>query len=415
MRQGIVCVLHEAEAGSLAEVRRCLDGWRFVCRDADSAGAPEQEPAASELQIVELCGDAAPILARQRTGGGPSLALCRQDDAKALSLAASLGFDDALIMPLDPVELVRRLQTLAAFAALGAERSLRTRLFASYRDEKPHASHSPADRSAKPEVAVLGKADDHQVRVVAALPSARVTYVEIPGQLPTLLRASTLDLVLVTQPALIVAALEAVEAADGEAPMLLAAHSGPPTALELPPQVDLLPLPAPMALARMRLALALRMGEIRRWLHAPPLGEANAMVIDALTGLYNQGAFLDYLSVTGEHRALVGLEPDRLEQLNRATGYAAGNRALARLGRELARSLRADDFAAHLGGGRFAVAVAVSSRQQLERLRYRLEAAVAAGEPWHVLTAAEGWPARGAPAQRLARLFGDLRRLRPAA
>jgi GGDEF domain-containing protein len=250
---------------------------------------------------------------------------------------------------------------------------------------------------------------------VAALPPARLTYLESPGGLPSLLRAGAVDLVLVTQPMLIGAALEAIEWADGQAPVLLAAHAGPPTALELPPQVDLLPLPAPLALARMRLALALRIGELRRWLRSPPLGDAGALLLDGLTGLYNQGAFLDYLRVMGEQRALIGLEPDRLDQLNQTAGYATGNRALASMGRALAAYVRAEDFAAHLGGGRFVVAVAAAGRQQLERLCCRLTTTIAAGAPWRVLASAEGLPARGTPAQRLARLFGDLRRLRPAA
>lgn len=413
MRQGIGCVLHEAEAGSLTELRRCLEGWRFVCSVATPTA--DTGPAEGQIQIVELRGQTAPQALPQRESGQPTLALCGQDDAKALSLAASSGFDDVMIMPLDPVELVRRLQTLATFGELSAERSRRTELFAAYRDGSRRAPPAPSALGSRPNVALVGKANDHQVRAAAALPPASLTYLESASQLSALLRGSAVDLMLVTQPSLIMAAWEAVDAVDGEPPMLLAAHAGPPTALELPPQVDLLPLPAPMALARLRLALALRIGELRRRLRVPPLGDAGGLLLDALTGLYNQGAFLDYLRVTGEQRALIGLEHDRLEQLNRVAGYAEGNRALARLGRTLARSVRAEDFAAHLGGGRFAVAVAVSSRQQLERLRCRLEVTAAAGEPWRVLTSAEGLPARGAPAQRLARLFGDLRRLRPAA
>ena len=107
---------------------------------------------------------------------------------------------------------------------------------------------------------LLGKADDRQVQVAAALPPASVTYLERPRQLPALgLERGAIDLVLVTQPGLlIVAALDGDRDGGGEPPMLVAAHAGPPWALELPPQVDLLRLPAPMPLARVRLALALR-------------------------------------------------------------------------------------------------------------------------------------------------------------
>jgi GGDEF domain-containing protein len=167
----------------------------------------------------------------------------------------------------------------------------------------------------------------------------------------------------------------------------------------------------PTLLARQRLALALRVGGLRRWLRAPPLEGSAPLLLDALTGLYNQGAFLDYLRAAGEDAALVALEFDRLDELNLMAGYATGNRALAQLGAQLRRALRAEDFAAHLGGGRFAVAVSRPGRQQLERLCRRLQLEVGEG----LLAGAEALPVRGAPAQRLARLFGDLRRLRPAA
>ena len=415
MRQGIECALREAESGSLNGLRRCLEGWRFVCRRVDAAAGVEAAPNDGAIQVVELRGHGPLPATTQRTAWSPSLALCHHDDVKALSLAASSGFDDVLIMPLDPVELVRRLQSLAAFAELRTEHRRRAELFAPYRDEARGAPAALIDNQTKSKVVLLGKADDHQVRVVSALPPASLTYLETPRQLPALLSGGAIDLALVTQPGLIVAALEAIDMASGEPPMLLTAHAGPPTALELPPQVEHLPLPAPWVLIRMRLALALRVGALRRWLRAPPLGDASGLLLDALTGLFNQGAFLDYLRVTGEERALIGLEPDCLDQLNRMAGYAAGSRALARLGQVLRHSVRSQDFAAHLGGGRLVVAVTASSRQQLEGLRCRLETTVAAGEPWHVLSAAEGLPARGAPAQRLARLFGDLRRMRPAA
>ena len=128
--------------------------------------------------------------------------------------------------------------------------------------------------------------------------------------------------------------------------MVLAAHAGPPWALELPSQVDLLSLPAPMPMVRCRLALALRMATLRRWLRDPPLAASRSLLVDSLTGLYNHGAFLDYLRMPGEEWALIGLEHDRLEWINRQAGYAAGNLVLAALG----RSLRRRDPGARLRG-----------------------------------------------------------------
>jgi GGDEF domain-containing protein len=418
MRQGIGCLLCEANPGSLVDVRHTLEGWRLSCRSIPIAGLAEPH-ASTDVVVVELAGDQSPtiaaLVAGRRAGGHPCLALCDPDDARALSLAASSGFDDVLATPLDPVELVRRLQALAGLAELTAERQRRIGLYAAYRSDAAKPSSAPAHMGPRPSVAVLGRADENQVQVTAALPPASLTYLEDGAGLRAALRGGGIDLLLVTEPALLSAAIDTVEAADGTPPVLVAAHAGPPWALELPAQVDLLSLPAPTPLARARLALALRTAALRRWLREPPLGEARGLLVDGLTGLHNQGAFLDYLRLAGEDRALIGIEHDRLDWINQQAGYAAGNRVLAQMGWSLRRRSRAQDFAGHLGGGRFALAVVEHDRSKLERLRGRLQSTVAEDEPWQLLAAAEPLPIRGAPAQRLARLFADLRRLRPAA
>ena len=418
MRQGISCVLCGAEPGSLEEVRRSLASWRLACRRADLKEVAEGSTG-DDLLVVELRGDRSPpvdaALAAQRAAGGAALALCDPGDARAISLAVSSGFDDLLAMPFDPIELVRRVQTLADLSQLTAERRSRSLMFAAYREDPPVALAPRPSEYRRPRVVLLGRADDCQVQMAAALPSASVNYLEGTSSLRSALEGGAIDLLIVTEPGLLASTLDIVETAASEPPMLVAAHAGPPWALELPPQVDLLSLPAPMPLARVRLALALRIVALRRWLREPPLGETQGLLIDSLTGLYNQGAFLDYLRTAGEDRALIGLEHDRLDWINQQSGYAAGNRILAQLGQSLRRRVRAHDFAAHLGGGRFAIAAARTSRPKLERLAHRLQATVAENEPWLMLAAAECLPSGGTPAQRLSRLFGDLRRLRPAA
>jgi GGDEF domain-containing protein len=264
-------------------------------------------------------------------------------------------------------------------------------------------------------MALLGPPGAGQVGLAAALPPAQVTYIDHPRRLGALLHAGFMDVLLLTDPALLGATLDAIERADREPPVMLAAHAGPPFALELPPQVDLLSLPAPTPAIRRRLDLALRLAALRRWLRDPPLGAARALLIDSLTGLYNQGAFLDYLRHTEGDRVVIGLEYDQLEWTNQRDGYAAGNRILARLGGSLRRKVRAQDLAAHLGGGRLAVAVSAAGQAKIDRLRSRLQATIAGAEPWTIIACAEPRPANGPPAQRLARLFGDLGRLRRAA
>ena len=415
MRQGFGCLLVEAQPGSLAELDHCLDRWRLGCQRVARADVAEPGHARADLLVIEI-GQEPPstwstLTAAWRPAGRPVLALCPQDGAKALSIAASLGVDDVLLVPLDPAELARRLQLLAAMGELAAERRRRTDLFAPYLQRNGRAPPPPSPTRAL--IAVLGEPDATQVNVTTALPPADVTYLASPAQLPVLLRRGLVDLLLVTRPSWIMESLLALEQAGSAAPMLLAAHSGSPSVEELPPQVDLLPLPAPAALARLRLGLVLRIAGLRRWLRDPPLQDARALLIDSLTGAYNQGAFLDYLRTTGDGSPLVALELNGLDRLNARIGN--GNLALAEFGRRLRRATRAEDFAAHLGGGRFAVAVASANRRQLDRMCHRLQLEIGDGVDWGVLAVAEGLPVRGAPAQRLARLFGDLRRVRPAA
>ena len=415
MRQGVGCLLCEARPGGLDELRRCLEGWRFVC--GTTTAETLAEAGATELLLVELrAGAPVPAgaeLAARRRAGTVTLALCGEDDGWALSLAVSLACDDVLTVPLDPVELVRRLQILHDLATLGAERRLRAELFASYRDAGEPPPFDPL--AARANVVLLGPPGAGQVGLAAALPPAQVAYVDHPRRLGALLGAAPVDVLLLTDPALLGATLDAIERADREPPVMLAAHAGPPFALELPPQVDLLSLPAPTPLLRRRMELALRMAELRRWLRDPPLGGSRALLLDSLTGLYNQGAFLDYLRQTEGDRVVIGLEYEELERTNQRDGYAAGNRILARLGGSLRRRIRAGDLAAHLGGGRLAVAVSTAAPARIDRLRCRLQATIAGAEPWPILASAEQRPGQGPPAQRLARLFGDLGRLRRAA
>ena len=149
MRQGISCVLCGAEPGSLEEVRRSLAAWRLACRRADLKEVAEGSTG-DDLLVVELRGDRSPpvdaALAAQRAAGGAALALCDPGDARAISLAVSSGFDDLLAMPFDPIELVRRVQTLADLSQLTAERRSRSLMFAAYREDPPVAL-APAQAS----------------------------------------------------------------------------------------------------------------------------------------------------------------------------------------------------------------------------------------------------------------------------
>lgn len=419
MRQGIGCLLWEAGPESLAQVRRDMQAWHFTCRTI-GAELVAEATAGEVILVVEIRGEqsaaTAVAIGAHRAAGGVTLALCRSDDTQAVARAIALGCDDLVLIPYDPVALARRLQTLSSLAALASERQRRGELFAPYGSELHPATPRVAGAGRPASVALLGRPGTDRGQVVAALPAAHVTYLDNPGSLPAILRRDDgVDLLVVTEWELLGPALRAIDLTATEPPFLVAAHNGAPCALELPQQFDLLGLPAPTSVLRLRLALALRIANLRRWLRKPPLGAARELLIDTLTGTYNHEAFLDYLRCTGPDRVLIGLEHGHLDQVNQQRGYAAGNRILAQLGWSLRRRIRAHDLAGHLGGGRFVVAVPAESRDKLERVRYRLQSTVAEDEPWLMLAAAETLPVRGTPAQRLARLFGDLGRLRAAA
>ena len=136
MRQGIGCALFEASPGSLAEVRRSLEAWRFVCRTvAPETGADELDWRDPAPRVSAGCGAArrrpwrhsgAPAAPRSPCVPPTRPAPCRSQPRGAATTCSP--------HPLDPVELVRRLQTLANLHALVRERQRRAELFATYRD-----------------------------------------------------------------------------------------------------------------------------------------------------------------------------------------------------------------------------------------------------------------------------------------
>jgi diguanylate cyclase (GGDEF)-like protein/PAS domain S-box-containing protein len=83
---------------------------------------------------------------------------------------------------------------------------------------------------------------------------------------------------------------------------------------------------------------------------------------DALTGLYNRGAFSQRLTeIFGKSRvldrpaALLAIDLDRFKALNDAAGHAAGDAALCRVAEVCRASVRATDTVARLGGDEFAI------------------------------------------------------------
>jgi diguanylate cyclase (GGDEF)-like protein len=113
---------------------------------------------------------------------------------------------------------------------------------------------------------------------------------------------------------------------------------------------------------RLRVQSWVRQQRLRRHLRSGPASLARTT--DRLTRLYGHGflhAYVDHLiehsAPTGGTLALVGLAVAGMGRINRAHGYAAGDRVLASLGNMLARTSRAEDLPARLGGDRFCLVI----------------------------------------------------------
>jgi GGDEF domain-containing protein len=425
MRQVSSCLLVEAHPGSLSELQRRLEKWRVDCGHPPAAEGLAT-PAGAEILVVEIAGNLPAATASRirgwRMAGRPVLAICPPADPKLVSLAASFAVDEILIPPLDEDELAQRLDLLSTLGRLQAERARRAALLAAFLVGGQPRAPSRGQPERRPVVCVLGDAGGVQVRVAEALSDATLCYVERPSQLESYLDGGSPDVLVITRPDAIGKALETVNrlGEPASSPQLVAVHRGELTASQVPPQIDLLALTVPPEVLRARLMLALRLASLRRWLRNPPRGDAANLVLDSLSQLYNRGVLLGYLAghAGGAAAALLAIRVENLASINARHRYAAGNLALAEVGRHLARLTRAEDLPAHLGGGRFAVAVTTPAQAQLERIRLRLDLGLgrqASLADAVIATGVEPLPVRGDPVERVTRLFRELGRTRRAA
>ncbi|WP_343612992.1 EAL domain-containing protein [Novosphingobium sp.] len=102
---------------------------------------------------------------------------------------------------------------------------------------------------------------------------------------------------------------------------------------------------------------------------------------DPLTGLANRAHFNEWcaremlLATRHNQRfAVVALDLDRFKEINDRLGHAAGDRALAEVGRRLAGACREGEMVARLGGDEFAAARLYTSQSELADFVERLSA-----------------------------------------
>jgi diguanylate cyclase (GGDEF)-like protein len=359
------------------------------CVSYEQAVAALAAEGAEIVLIDAWIEDGLPLLTQMKANAATRflpIVIGTAEDAGAVAAhALALGADDVFVLPIGDAELRARAGALARLAGMEIERRRRDALLAQFGVTLPtDAPGVPAiDRIG---ILLIGPAGGDQVQVMTALGgAATAAYAETSASALERLRRDDLDVALITtsHDHHDVQRLCAAIRSDPELfdlPVLLVgrAHHFADRALPFDWGVsDVLFQPFHPELLRLRVQAWVGQQRVRRHLRAGLLNLAPTT--DRLTRLYGHGflhAYLDHLieqSVrAGGTLAVVGLAVGGMGQINRAHGYAAGDRVLAAIGGALARTLRAEDLPARLGGDRFCLVInhstAADARAAAERI-----------------------------------------------
>jgi diguanylate cyclase (GGDEF)-like protein len=441
LRGGISCRLVEAFPDSLGGLADLFTHWGVACQRVASgsglAGPAAGAPSRVDFIMIDTATHAAleaarGLVARRKQGAEPVVALCRRDSPSAISQALAAGFDDALAFPMDEIELRLRIQALTSLVAAERERRRRMtvlRHYAAVKQEKSFRFRSgrPGDR---PAILLVGPASECQVRIANACGKATVVYADGVRTAHRMLAERPFDLIVVTLP--VQDASPPLRPQDlPDAPLSVEVGllvAGPVThhdrfaALIAAGYSDVIQLPQSPELVRLRLEFWLQLQRLRRWLRQPPPGSMTLLAQDALSSLFNQGFLYDYIALLRSERRpaeplmMVIFRLTNLPEIHASLGHAAGNCLVAEIGRRLRGLVRAEDLAACLGNGQFAVATDEPSERRAMALAARLQAAIRKapviyqGRPLPLAIAGAAFPLRAKDDldRAFARAFRDL-------
>lgn len=99
---------------------------------------------------------------------------------------------------------------------------------------------------------------------------------------------------------------------------------------------------------------------------------------DALTGLYNRGAYDELLSGSATHVALMLIDVDYFKGVNDTYGHDTGDAVLRKVASLIAHSFRGSDFPCRIGGDEFAVIMTDAHPEMRQVIEEKIETLAAA-------------------------------------
>jgi two-component system, cell cycle response regulator len=344
------------------------------------AGVPESLSAVSEIK------------ADPRTRSLPVVAAAVEDAGVVAPNALALGADDVITLPVDEAELFARIRALS-LSIMELELNRREVVLAEFGvGAAPEGPNMPAfDRIG---ILLIGPAGPVQIQVTTALGgAASVAYAETVERALDRLRRQDMDVVVITG------------THDHDAlETLCSAIRSDPVLFDLPVMLigrpehfpdrvlplhwgvsDILFQPFHPEVLRLRVQSWVRQQRLRRRLRGTLDGAVLPPTADRLTRLYSHGFLHGYLEHAMAHAlhagapvALAAFGVIKMGRVNHAHGFAAGDRALAQLGVTIARSTRAEDLPARMGGDLFCVVVNRGTGSEAQLIAERIAGIITA-------------------------------------
>lgn len=329
------------------------------------------------------------------------------DDAPAVgSHALALGADDVLVLPVEDAELFARIWALARLAAMEVERRRRDAVLSEFGiAPPPEMPGVPAiDRIG---ILLIGPAGGDQIQVMTALGgAATAAYAETAESALERLRRDDLDVALITGARdhedlqRLCAAIRS-DIALFDLPVLLVGRPDafPDRALPFRWGVsDVLFQPFQPEVLRLRVQGWVRQQRLRRRLRGCLDGTQPPPTTDRLTRLFGHGFLHGYVEhlIAQNLRAQIPLAVASFDvagmgRINRAYGYAIGDRVLAQVGAMIARISRAEDLPARLRDDRFCLVIdgasaaeAASAGQRIAEILTALPVHTGGGHALHL-------------------------------